>query len=129
MINYMSATLDLNATRLVSWKGLTIKEINSKIIKNEGCVIEKETYLNQILLNYQDVNYYLFSSKCNSKTSFKIDVINAPGGVVSNSTSSNTVNSIFMTSQVNVPNNSCEYPGTCNKITSPVENAKKACKK
>lgn len=125
MIIYMSAILDLNATRLVSWKGLTIKEINSKIIKNEGCVIGKRNIFKSNPVKLPRRELLSSSSTCNSKTSLKIDLINAPGGTVSNSTSSNATNSVSITTQVNVPNNSCEYPGTCNKITSPIENAKK----
>ena len=120
----MSSTLDLNATAIVSWKGLTINQINSKISKNTGTVQGQRNLFkaNPVRLPRRELRTS-DSNNC-SRNSISLNTINIPGGVVSNS-SSNTTNNILLTKEVPVPNNSCEYPGTCNSITSPIENAKR----
>ena len=125
-INYMSATLDLNPTRVVSWKGLTIKQVNSKILKNEGQVFGNKNFFraNPVKLPRREL-LSASNTTCNSRVSVKIDNINAPGGTTSNSSGSNIGNSISLTNEIQVPNNSCEYPGTCNTYTSPVDNARR----
>lgn len=120
----MSATLDLNATSLISWKGLTINQINSKISKNVGTVQGQRNLFkaNPVRLPRRETNT-TDSKNCN-RSAITLNTINIPGGTIANS-SATTSNNILLTTEVKVPNNSCEYPGTCNTYTSPIENAKR----
>ena len=122
----MPARLNLNPIPLVSWKGLTIQEINSKIVLNEK-VIEGQANLFRaapLKIPRREIASKN-SNTCNSRTSVSIDVINQPGGISSNTTSVDPSNNILLTNTLDLPNNGCEYPGTCNTITSVTENAKK----
>jgi len=65
------------------------------------------------------------NSLCNSRISSSIDVFNQPGGSIINSDVTTNNNGLANTIDNTLPNNRCEYPGTCLAFTSPAENAKR----
>ena len=123
----MPARLNLNQIPLVSWKGLTIQEVNSKIIQNDSTLDGKDNLFRATPLKIprREIATKNNSNTCNTRTSITIDTINRPGGLVSNTAFSDPSNNILLTSTLDLENNTCEYPGTCNPIVSPAENAKK----
>ena len=123
----MPARLNLNQIPLVSWKGLSIQEVNSKIIQNESTLDGKDNLFRATPLKIprREIATRNNSNSCNTKTAISIDVINRPGGVVSNTSFSDPSNNILLINNLELDNNKCQFPGTCNPVVSTADNARR----
>jgi len=114
---------------LVSWKGKTLKQITTTIREN-GKVNPSLTIRNDNLFRAGPLKLYrreIVSSptdSCNVRTSTRIDEFDRPGGSIINS-SATVQNGLVNTLDDNFPKNTCERPGTCLKILSAADNAKR----
>jgi hypothetical protein len=113
---------------IVSWKGQTLNQITSSIIKNGK--INKNIVLNNrnimsarpLKIHRREIAANIDTSKCNDRVSSSIDVFDQPGGSIINSDAVNQ-NGLVNTIDDTFPNNSCKRPGTCIPFLSDTKNA------
>lgn len=133
----MSSELYLNdiqftkSNLIIQWKGRTFNQITSLIQMNsrgEPGSLKTVNYFRPlpILLPRREIaTSKNNNSLCNYRISSSIDVFNQPGGSIINSTVTTNNNGLDNTMDNTLPNNTCEYPGTCLAFASPSENAKR----
>lgn len=116
---------------VIPWKGKTFNQITSLIQMNsrgEAGSLSADNYFRAlpILLPRREiVTSENQNSLCHSRISSSIDVFNQPGGSIINSKTTNNNNGLVNTMDNILPNNTCEYPGTCLAFVSTAENAKR----
>lgn len=125
----MSAQLNFNQKRNISWKGRTITQITSSIKKNvntnaTSTSIRMLFKANPLKIYRREIASPFDITRCAARTSITIDGLNRPNGSINNSVAS-TKNGLVTTIDNILPNNTCEEPGTCLKFLSPSENAKR----
>jgi hypothetical protein len=114
---------------LISWKGKTLKQITTTIREN-GKVNPELIVKNNNLFRAGPLKLYRReivsapTGACNVRTSARIDEFDRPGGSIINS-SATVQNGLVNTLDDTFPKNTCERPGTCLKILSDSENAKR----
>lgn len=127
----MSALLNLNQIRYVSWKGKTLDEVVSRVQKNKNNQFNMQI---QQFMQAQPLKLYRKeiankpSSICNARTSVKIDTINMPGSThVSESPYSHSGNGLVGTLHINETTTTSENPPACQDscIFSPEMNARR----
>ena len=86
----MSALLSLNPIPLISWKGNTFNQISSSIQKNGQITNGENIFLKtKPLKHYRREIASIDNSRCGSKSSIKIDIVNRPSGTIINSIATN----------------------------------------
>ena len=117
---------------IIAWKGKTFNQITSSIKKNPGTLnttSKHNLFLPPPLKIYRrEIANTKTASTCSRRASQKIDEFNRPGGSIINSTIPINANGLVNTIDNNLPNNTCEEPGTCMAILSPAMNAKRRCR-
>jgi hypothetical protein len=125
----MSALLNMNEKRLISWKGKTLNQITSSIQQNKGNIkTSNHNYFlpNPLKLYRREIASPFNNARC-SRSSLSIDVFDRPGGSIVN-TAATKINGLVNTIDNTLPNNACEKPGTCSVFLSPSEAAKRRCR-
>ncbi len=113
----------IDNTGIISWKGQTIKQISSFIKKNEPSSdmlsVKRNLFLPQPIKSYRrELATSSNINSCNERTSSSIDVLNMPGGTVSNSSSlSSSQRGLVNTYNQNQVNSKYEVPGSCAEST------------
>ncbi len=136
----MSATLNFNQKRYISWKGKTFSQVTTSIKKNIGTIPMrqgtsqdngyniKNIFLAPPLKLYRREIVTVTPQTCNSRTSQRIDEFNMPNGyLVYNDKSTNGLNS---TLDITLPNSNYEtFNPKCNTSESCFNPAKNALKR
>jgi hypothetical protein len=116
---------------IIPWKGKTFNQITSLIQMNsrgDAGTLTPNNYFRALpikLPRREIVTSENQNSLCNPRISSSIDVFDRPGGSIINSNVTTNNNGLDNTIDNTLPNNTCEYPGTCLAFTSPSENAKR----
>ena len=127
----MSALLNMNQIRYVSWKGKTLDQVVPRVQKNKNNQFNMQV---QQFMQAQPLKLYRkeIASKpsevCNTRTSIKIDSLNMPGSThVSESPYNNAGNGLVGTLNINEPTTTSENPPACGDacIFSPEMNARR----
>ena len=117
---------------IIAWKGKTFNQITSSIKKNPGTNNTTSThnlFLPPPLKIYRrEIANTRNVSSCSRRASLKIDEFDRPGGSIINSAFPAKANGLVNTIDNNLPNNTCEEPGTCLAFLSPAMNAKRRCR-
>jgi len=113
---------------IVKWKGKTFNQITSRIqmnSRNSSNSTKASEYLRAlpILLPRREIATNNSTPICTSRTSSSINVLDMPGSSIINSLVSTNNNGLVNTMDNNLPNNTCEDPGTCLAFVSPAKNA------
>ena len=130
----MSPNSNIGLREMISWKGQTFNQISSSIRKN-GEIDENLNVTTNIFrkrgglplkIHRREINVPSESS-CNERTSTRMDLINGPGGTITNSIITDNVGGLANTLDINLTENTCERPGTkynsdCSLINSNVGN-------
>jgi hypothetical protein len=120
------ARLNMDQRLNFQWKGKTFSQITSSLkrntYQNNGNI--RSMFLANPLKIYRREIASPFNVSCNPRTSLSIDEINRPGGSIVNTASTNP-NGLVNTTDDILPNNTCEYPGTCSVFLSPSDNARR----
>jgi hypothetical protein len=109
----------IDNTGIISWKGQTIKQISSFIKKNEPSIgnvsVKRNLFLPQPIKSYRrELATSNNLNSCNARTSSSIDVLNMPGGTLSNSGSStDSQTGLVNTYNLSQVNSKYEVPGSC----------------
>ena len=120
----MSALLSLNPIPLISWKGNTFNQISSSIQKNGQITNGENIFLKtKPLKHYRREIASIDNSRCGSKSSIKIDIVNRPSGTIINSIATN-IGGLENLIDITLPNNTCETYENCSVVLSPAENAR-----
>lgn len=136
----MSATLNFNQQRYISWKGKTFSQVTTTIRKNtgtigikQGPVSDHNTNIKNIFLAtplklYRREIVTVTPQTCNSRTAISIDELNMPNGyLVYNTKSANGLNS---TLDINLVNSKYEtMDKKCNTSTACFNPAKNALRR
>ena len=113
----------IDNTGIISWKGQTIKQISSFIKKNEPSIdnvsVKRNLFLPQPIKSYRrELVTSTNTNSCNARTSSSIDVLNMPGGTVSNSQSLlDSQTGLVNIYNLNQVNSKYEVPGSCSQET------------
>jgi hypothetical protein len=120
----MAAIVQMNKIPLVQWKGQTFDQIHSSIKKNEYTTSSNYHKFNANPLKiYRREIASQSIPTCNFRTSASVDVFNQPNGTINNS-GATTKNGIAVTTENNIPKNSCETFENCSVVLSPEQKAK-----
>ena len=124
----MSAIVQMNKVPLIEWKGQTFNQIHSVIKKNDlsnyALYGDRSKFKANPLKIYRREIVTQEISKCNPRTSLKVDIFNQPNGTINNTTSS-VKNGLANIIDNTIPNNSCETYDNCSVVTSAEENARR----
>lgn len=128
----MSATLNMNEKRIISWKGQTFTEITGHIRMNPGIVdasvnlLKKNLFISPPLKMYRKEIANSTVPSCSGRISRSIDELNMPGGSIVNSTATSQ-NGLVNVLDINLTNNTTERPGSCNScvVENPATNARR----
>ena len=127
----MSALLNLNQIRYVSWKGKTFDDVVSSIQKNKN---DQSNMMVHQFMQAKPLKIYRKeiaskpSTTCNSRTSITIESLNMPGSThISESPYEHAGNGLVSTLHINEPTTTAENPPACEDscIFSPEANARR----
>lgn len=110
------ARLSLEEKKMISWKGKTFSQITADVRKNNNTV---STLTTRQMMNPQPLKIYRREivsqplKTCNRRTSIQLRDFEMPGATITHSKLTDaSCNGLSHTIDMNLPNNTCEYPGS-----------------
>ena len=112
---------------IIQWKGATFKELSGGVKFNPApSVSSTSIFAPNSLRIYRKEIASTTLTRCNPRTSIKIDDYNRPGGILNNTVSTTT--GLANTGDLIYENNTCEHPSSdnrCAAFMSPADNARR----
>ena len=114
----MNTHININDTKIISWKGKTFTQITSIIQQNNKSTGVNLFSANPLKIYRREIASNYDNSHCSSRISNSIDEFNRPGGSLVYINPPNNQNGLVNTLDINLIKNKTDIPGNCSSCVN-----------